>query len=173
MAKRMGNAIQNLFDEGKMMGAKIMMPGTFSYINHATYGAKDTATYDGRRAYTSYSDGCGPVQGRDTNGPTAMVLSMTSWDQSRFLSGMVINVKFSPAHLTDAYNDSFVSMLRAFIERGGMEMQVNVVDRATLEDAKIHPEAHKDLIVRIGGYSDYFIRLTPALQDEVIARTEH
>ena len=173
MAKRMGNAIQKLFDEGKMMGAKIMMPGTFSYINHASLGAKDTATYDGRRAYTSYSDGCGPVQGRDTNGPTAMVLSMTSWDQSRFLSGMVINIKFSPSHLTDAYNDSFVSMLRAFIERGGMEMQVNVVDRATLEDAKIHPEAHKDLIVRIGGYSDYFIRLTPALQDEVIQRTEH
>ena len=59
------------------------------------------------------------------------------------------------------------------MEKGGIEAQINVVDRATLEDALVHPEDHKDLIVRIGGYSDYFARLNPALKAEVVARTEY
>ena len=59
------------------------------------------------------------------------------------------------------------------MERGGIEMQVNVVDKTTLEDARIHPEDHRDLIVRIGGYSDYFTRLSPVLQQEIIDRTEY
>ena len=173
MAGWLGNSIRNIFKEGRMLGGKIMMPGTFSYINHAVMGAKDGAGFDGRRAHFSYSDGCGPVQGRDTHGPTAMLLSMTSWDQSRFMAGMVINIKFSPKHLTDSYNEAFISMVRGFIRRGGIEMQVNAVSRATLEDAKQNPENHRDLIVRIGGFSDYFIRLKPELQDEVIERTEY
>ena len=169
----LGEAIRRLFEGGRIMAAKIMMPGTFSYITHAKMGRSDGASYDGRHAHTSYSDGCGPVQGRDVNGPTAMLLSMTKWDQRKFLAGMVINMKFSPEHLTAAHNDAFVAMLRTFIQRGGMEMQVNAVDRKTLLDAQIHPEAHRDLFVRIGGFSDYFVRLIPELQDEIIARTEY
>jgi formate C-acetyltransferase len=149
------------------------MPGTFSYINHATLGEKTGATFDGRRAGTSYSDGCGPVQGRDVNGPTAMVMSLTSWDQSALLGGMVVNIKFGKEHLDGRKQEIFLSLVRAFMERGGIELQVNAVDRATLEDAKLHPEAHRDLIVRIGGYSDYFTRLSPVLQQEIIDRTEY
>ncbi|MBR4675220.1 MAG: hypothetical protein IKP00_12205 [Victivallales bacterium] len=173
MAVWLGEAIRRLFEGGRIMAAKIMMPGTFSYISHAKKGRLDGASYDGRHAHTSYSDGCGPVQGRDVNGPTAMLLSMTKWDQRKFLAGMVINMKFSPEHLTEAHNAAFVAMLRTFIQRGGMEMQVNAVDRKTLLDAQIHPEAHRDLVVRIGGFSDYFVRLIPELQNEIIARTEY
>jgi formate C-acetyltransferase len=64
-------------------------------------------------------------------------------------------------------------MIRTFIERGGIEMQINSIDRETLEDALVHPENHKDLLIRIGGYSDYFVRLTPETQKEVISRTEY
>ena len=152
---------------------KYLIPGTFSYVMHADFGAGTQATFDGRLAHVSYSDGCCPVQGRDTNGPTAMIRSLTGWDQSLFLAGMVVNVKFSKSSFNDGKRHLLVSMIRAFMERGGIEMQINAVDRATLEDAKIHPEDHGDLLVRIGGYSDYFVRLNPTLQQEIIERTEY
>jgi formate C-acetyltransferase len=172
VAKRLSDGLKKVFRE-KMLGGHIMMPGSFSYINHSKFGAKTGATFDGRKAGYSYSDGCSPVQGRDTNGPTAMILSLTSWDQSDFLGGMVVNIKFASEHLSAKYRDRFLQVLRTFIRRGGLEMQVNVVDRKTLMDAREHPEDHANLIVRIGGYSDYFVRLNPTLQQEIIDRTEY
>ena len=102
-----------------------------------------------------------------------MMLSLTSWEQSAYLGGMVVNVKFAPKHLTPEHADSFIAMLRTFLQRGGIEMQVNVVDRETLLDARKHPENHRDLIVRIGGYSDYYVRLSDALQEEILERREY
>jgi len=171
-AKRLSDGLKMVF-HSKMLGGHIMVPGSFSYVQHAKLGAKIGATFDGRKAGYSYSDGCSPVQGRDTNGPTAMVLSLTSWDQSEFLGGMVVNIKFAAEHLSEKHRDRFLQLLRTFMQRGGLEIQVNVVDRKTLLDAREHPEAHGDLIVRIGGYSDYFVRLTPTLQQEIIDRTEY
>ena len=172
LAKRLAEALQEILSHDMALWDR-MMPGTFSYNNHARLGAEAGATFDGRLAGTAYSDGCGPVQGRDVNGPTAMILSMTSWDQSALLGGMVVNIKFGKENLTERKREDFLSLVRAFVDRGGIELQVNVVDRATLEDAKRNPEAHKDLIVRIGGYSDYFTRLSPVLQQEIIDRTEY
>lgn len=171
-AKRLSDGIKNVF-HSKMLGGHIMVPGSFSYVNHATAGSKMGATFDGRKASYSYSDGCSPAQGRDINGPTAMVLSLTSWDQSEFLGGMVVNIKFAPEHLSEDNRKNFLQILRTFMRRGGLEMQVNVVNRKELLDAREHPEAHSDLIVRIGGYSDYFVRLTPTLQQEIIDRMEY
>lgn len=171
MAARLACSLQDIF-KGNVVLWDHMMPGTFSYINHATAGAKMGATFDGRKAGTSYSDGCSAVQGRDVNGPTAMILSLTSWNQSALLGGMVVNMKFGKENLRRK-KESFLAMVRAFMERGGIELQVNVVDRATLEDAIVHPENHRDLIVRIGGYSDYFTRLSSVLQQEIIDRTEY
>lgn len=169
LAKR----IKNIFKEPDMPFAKYMVTGTFSYVEHANKGAKMGATFDGRLANTAYSDGCCPVQGRDVLGPVAMLKSLTSWDQSEFLGGMVVNVKFSKKFLSDDFKDSFISFLRVFIERGGIEMQVNVINRETLIEARRSPEKYRSLTVRIGGYSDYFVRLSPALQDEIIARTQY
>lgn len=172
-AARLADVLRQIFEKELLPGGKMMMPGTFTYLHHAWRGSMFGASYDGRPAHFSFSDGCSPVQGRDTHGPTAMLLSMTSWDQSDFLGGMVVNIKFSPEHLTSQHTDAFISLLRGFLSRGGIEMQVNVVDRETLLDACEHPESHEDLIVRIGGYSDYFVRLSDALQREIIARTEY
>jgi formate C-acetyltransferase len=171
-AKRLSDGLKMVF-HSKILGGNIIVPGSFSYVQHAKLGAKTSATFDGRKAGYSYSDGCSPAQGRDTNGPTAMVLSLTSWNQSEFLGGMVVNIKFGAEHLSEKHRDRFLQILRTFMQRGGLEMQVNVVDRKTLIDAREHPEAYGDLIVRIGGYSDYFVRLTPTLQQEIIDRTEY
>lgn len=171
-AARLGADLLRIFD-GEIPLGSLMMPGTFSYINHAQLGKEMGATFDGRLAGASYSDGCGPVQGRDINGPTAMILSLTSWEQARLLGGMVVNIKFGKESLAGAGGSNFISLLRAFMARGGLELQVNAVDRKTLLDARKNPEAHRDLIVRIGGYSDYFTRLSPTLQQEIIDRTEY
>lgn len=152
---------------------KYLVPGTFSYVSHASLGSRSPATFDGRRAKSAYSDGCCPVQGRDVNGPTALINSLTSWDQSDFLAGMVVNVKFAKSSFSEKKRRLLIGIIRAFIEQGGIEIQVNSVDRKELEDAKVHPEDHRDLLVRIGGYSDYFVRLSPALQQEIIERTQY
>lgn len=172
MAKKISNRLISIFSDGVIMSEN-MMPGTFSYVNHAELGEKMGATFDGRKAGYSYSDGCSAVQGRDTNGPTAMILSLTSWEQSKLLGGMVVNLKLGKEMLTAQKKHNFVQLLKVFIERGGIEMQVNVTDRKTLEDAVVNPENHSDLIVRIGGYSDYFVRLSPVMQQEIIDRTEY
>lgn len=174
LAARIAEGIHEImFERGGGCMREHIVPGTFSYINHATLGEAMGATFDARLSGASYSDGCGAVQGRDVCGPGAMVLSLTSWEQSWLLGGMVVNMKFAKDNLCGEKVANFLTIVRTFMERGGIELQVNVVDRATLEDAKINPEAHRDLIVRIGGYSDYFVRLRPSLQDEIIARTEY
>lgn len=173
LAKKVSEKILSVFKGNDIAGGKLMMPGTFSYVNHATYGEKMIATFDGRLKGYSYSDGCSPVQSRDINGPTAMVKSLTSWDQSEFLGGMVVNIKFGKNNLNGDGINNFIAILKTFMARGGIEMQVNVVDRKTLIEAKENPESHPDLFVRIGGYSEYFSRLTPTLQQEVIDRTEY
>lgn len=172
VAEMLACGIKRVFHE-PMLGGDTMIPGSFSYIGHAVRGSKMGATFDGRKAFYSYSDGCSPVQGRDVNGPTAMILSLSSWDQQEFLGGMVVNIKFGRNNLCGQNQQKFVQLLRTFVRRGGLEMQVNVVDRQTLIEARDNPEQHSDLIVRIGGYSDYFVRLTPALQQEIIDRTEY
>ena len=173
MAARLADFLKSLFGKRELPLDKYMMPGTFSYISHAHMGAAMGATFDGRKAGYSYSDGCGAVQGRDVNGPTAMIRSLTSWEQKSLLGGMVVNMKFRADGLRGEKADNFLAILHAFLDRGGIELQVNVVDRATLEDARQNPEDHRDLIVRIGGYSDYFTRLNPILQQEIIDRTEY
>jgi formate C-acetyltransferase len=83
-----------------------------------------------------------------------------------------VNLKLAKRAFDAERRRSLLALVRTFMEKGGLELQINVVDRATLEDAAVHPERHGDLIVRIGGYSDYFTRLGPVLQREIIARTE-
>lgn len=173
IAADLAERIKGIFKDNQILFGKNLMPGTFSYVDHAGIGSRMGTTFDGRLKGYSYSDGCSPVQGRDTNGPTAMVNSLTSWKQSELLGGMVVNIKFGTNNLTSDKADNFIGILRTFFERGGIEMQVNVIDRKTLIEASEHPELHGDLVVRIGGYSDYFVRLSKTLRQEIIDRTEY
>ncbi|MCU0519712.1 MAG: hypothetical protein MUF84_03325 [Anaerolineae bacterium] len=149
------------------------VPGAFAWVMHEQLGRQTGATPDGRRAGFPFSDGCGPAQGRESCGPTAAVLSVTGWDHSRMIGGLAYNLKFSSALFgsPDGYA-GLKALVLTYLQRGGFEVQVNVVDGETLKAARSHPELYRDLIVRIGGYADYFTRLSPEMQDELILRTE-
>jgi formate C-acetyltransferase len=149
------------------------VPGAFAWVMHEQLGRETGATPDGRKAGFPFADGCGPAQGRERNGPTAAVLSTTSWEHSPMIGGLAYNLKFNSSLLNSAEGFGRLhDLVLTYLRRGGFETQVNVVDNETLKRAKAHPEEYRDLIVRIGGYCDYFARLSPEMQDELILRTE-
>ena len=140
---------------------------------HIYFGKMAGATANGRLAGSPLSDGISPSQGADTHGPTAVVRSMGKIDHVR-TGGTLLNQKFLPSVLAgDAGIDKLAALVRTYFRYDGHHIQFNVVGADTLREAKLHPEAHRDLIVRVAGYSDYFNNLEPNLQDEIIARTGH
>jgi trans-4-hydroxy-L-proline dehydratase len=140
---------------------------------HVYFGSVLGATPDGRHAGVPVSEGISPVQGADRCGPTAVIKSAAKMDHAR-TGGTLLNQKFVPQVLKDDEGiDKLVGLIRTYFKLDGHHIQFNVVDAATLRRAQQHPEDYRDLIVRVAGYSDYFCDLTPALQEEIIARTEH
>ncbi len=140
---------------------------------HVYFGSVTGATPDGRRAREPLSEGISPVQGADRKGPTAVLKSAAKMDHVR-TGGTLLNQKFTPQLLkTDADLDRLVQLIRTYFKLDGHHIQFNVADAATLRAAQQHPEKYRDLIVRVAGYSDYFCDLSQALQEEIIARTEH
>ena len=145
--------------------------GSIVFTRAVSFGAKVGATPDGRKAHTPLADSVGPAQGRDIHGPTAMLNSVAKVPQILAQSTYVLNVKFSPQVIREN-RDKVITLFQTYFHKGGQQIQVNVVDREALLHAKERPEQYEGLIVRVGGFSDYFIRLSPALQNDVIARTE-
>ncbi|MGD8624681.1 MAG: glycyl radical protein [Anaerolineae bacterium] len=140
---------------------------------HVYFGSVCGATPDGRRAGKPLSEGISPVQGADRHGPTAAIRSAAKMDHAR-TGGTLLNQKFTPSLLADeAGMERLVQLVRTYFKLDGHHIQFNVVDAATLRAARQDPEQHRDLIVRVAGYSDYFCDLGEALQEEIIARTEH
>jgi len=140
---------------------------------HVYFGSMTGATPDGRKARTPLSDGISPVQGADQHGPTAVIKSAAKMDHLR-TGGTLLNQKFTPQLVKSEEGLTKVAQLvRSYFRLDGHHIQFNVVTAATLRAAQAEPEKYRDLIVRVAGYSDYFCDLTRALQDEIIARTEH
>ncbi|MHA1614319.1 MAG: glycyl radical protein [Candidatus Thorarchaeota archaeon] len=145
----------------------------FSVSMYIPQGDALGATPDGRKAGVMLSDGVSPTQNRDTQGPTAAMKSVARLDHSLCYNGTLYNMKFTPDFFdTEQRRKKFIGMVDAYFQMGGFHVQFNVVSKETLEDAKVNPMQHRDLIVRVAGYSAYFIELDPFVQDEVIARTE-
>lgn len=145
----------------------------FSVSMYIPQGEALGATPDGRKAGVMLSDGVSPTQNRDTHGPTAAMKSVARLDHSLCYNGTLYNMKFTPDFFdTEQRRKKFIGMVDAYFQMGGFHVQFNVVSKETLEDAKANPMQHRDLIVRVAGYSAYFIELDPFVQDEVIARTE-
>jgi formate C-acetyltransferase len=160
--------------ESNSIGGHRYVPGFFCWIMHEHFGSSTGATPDGRHAGLPLADGAGAAQGRENAGPTASILSTTKWSHQRVLGGLVQNLKFSQSALADERGITALrSLIETYLGRGGFEIQVNVVSTDTLRDAQAHPESYQDLVVRVAGYSDYFVHLNPKMQEEVIARTEH
>ena len=146
-----------------------MLPTT----SHVYFGSVIGATADGRKAGLPLSEGISPVQGADRQGPTSVIKSAAKMDHTK-TGGTLLNLKFTPQVLEGEEGiEKLAQLVRSYFKLGGHHIQFNVVDAETLRQAKANPEQYRDLIVRVAGYSDYFIDLSEALQDEIIARTEH
>ena len=154
-------------------GGKYLM-GLYSVEDHAKAGMQTAATPDGRKAGSFESNSMASVQGKDVNGPTALINSVVKTDLSAATNGMVLDLKFSPSFFE---NPRHVDALRALIDTyfhdGGMEIQFSVVSRETLLAAQREPEKYRNLVVRVSGFSAYFRSLNKTTQDEIIARTEY
>jgi formate C-acetyltransferase len=139
---------------------------------HVYFGSMTGATPDGRKAGEPLSDGISPVQGADRRGPTAVLKSAAKMDHAR-TGGTLLNQKFTPELLEGEEGiDKLAHLVRSYFKLDGHHIQFNVVTAETLHAAQAEPEKHRDLIVRVAGYSDYFCDLSQALQNEIIARTE-
>ncbi|MBP7402870.1 MAG: glycyl radical protein [Clostridia bacterium] len=149
--------------------------GVWPVNGHVSSGARTAATPDGRHAGAPLVDGVGACQGADRKGPTALLRSVAGIDNIRhWPAGNTCNIKLSASSVrTGEGIGRLRGLVAAFMELGGQELQVNVVDAATLTDAVAHPERYRDLVVRVAGYSAYFTRLAPAIQDEILSRTTH
>ena len=140
---------------------------------HVYFGSFISATAEGRRAWEPLSEGISPVQGNDRLGPTAVIKSASKLDHAR-TGGTLLNLKFTPQVLEGEEGlDKLAHLVRSYFKLGGHHVQFNVVSAKTLRAAQAEPEKYRDLIVRVAGYSDYFCDLSEALQEEIIARTEH
>ncbi|MEI7899518.1 MAG: trans-4-hydroxy-L-proline dehydratase [bacterium] len=138
---------------------------------HVYFGSMLGATPDGRKAGTPVSEGISPVQGADRQGPTAVIKSAGKMDQLR-TGGTLLNMKFLPGTLRGQEGiDKLAQLVRSYFRMDGHHIQFNVVDADTLRKAQQQPREHRDLIVRVAGYSDYFCDLGRELQDEIISRT--
>ncbi|WP_346695337.1 glycyl radical protein [Thermophilibacter mediterraneus] len=152
----------------------IRYAGTSSISANVGQGMGTMATPDGRHAHDPLAEGCSPAHNADTHGPTAVFKSVSKLPTEKITGGVLLNQKVTPATLASERNKQKLEMLiSTFFDRlHGYHVQYNVVDRATLIDAQEHPERHKDLIVRVAGYSAFFNVLSRATQDDIIARTE-
>ncbi len=146
-----------------------MIPTT----SHIPFGELTAASADGRLAEMPLSEGISPVQGMDLFGPTAVVKTMGKIDHES-TAGTLLNMKFTPKTLEgESGLNKFADLIRTYFDMGGHHMQFNVVDRETLLKAQDNPAEYRSLLIRVAGYSDYFVMLSKDVQDEVISRMTH
>lgn len=148
--------------------------GTSSISANVGQGMGTMATPDGRKAYEPLAEGCSPAHNADRNGPTAVFKSVSKLPTEKITGGVLLNQKMTPQMLSTEENmKKLEMMISAFFNRlHGYHVQYNIVSRETLLDAQVHPEKHKDLIVRVAGYSAFFNVLSKKTQDDIIGRTE-
>ena len=148
------------------------LPGLLTWTLADGFGSATGATPDGRKNGEVFSDSIGAAQGRDAEGPTALIRSITRMDYTPVVGGLSFNMKFTPAMLsTDDSVQKLQSLIDTYFKLGGMQVQINVINRDTLMEAQRSPEKYRSLIVRVSGWSARFTTLSKALQNDVIART--
>lgn len=147
--------------------------GMYPVSANTPLGTAVGALPSGRKAGMPLADGISPQQGTDKT-PTEVIKSVTSFDHARHCDGGMLNLKFNPSVLAGERGlRNFVSLLRAYLARGGWHIQFNVIDAATLKDAQEHPQQYPALMVRVAGYSAYFNDLSRETQEDIISRVEH
>jgi formate C-acetyltransferase len=146
-------------------------PGIYSTAFHLALGVFTAASADGRKSREPLSNGVGPTNGRDKNGPTAILNSIMKLDNELITNGNSVILAFHPNTLRI---ELFLPLIRTYFEEnGGYQVQFNVVGKETLCDAQINPKEYQGLVVRIAGYAVLFTELSKSAQDEIIGRTEY
>ena len=145
-----------------------------SVSTHGAMGSATLATPDGRLAGTTFADGSmSAYPGTDRNGPYALMTSATCWDHSNSQNSQM-NMKIHPSAIKgEEGSRKLLQLIRSYMRKGGYHVQFNVVDTKMLRDAQAHPENYRDLMVRVAGFTQYWVEIGKAVQDEVIARTEY
>ncbi len=144
-----------------------------SNTNNIPAGREVAATADGRKCGEPLSDAASPMHGMDRRGPTSTVLSTTKPDYTKAACGTVLNQKYSPSVFKDDEKRAkLAALIRVYLSRGGQEMQINSVSRETLTDAMAHPENYKSLVVRVSGFSAFYVTLDREVQEDILKRTE-
>ena len=151
-------------------------PGAYSVTVNVAHGQNQWASVEGRKAFEPVSDCMGAVHTRccshDVKGPIAICKSVTKLDHARATNGTLLNWKFTPSALAgETGRDSFIALMEEYIHRKGMHSQFTVASQETLVAAQKDPDSYRDLLVRVAGYSAYFVELNKALQDDIIGRT--
>jgi len=173
----MGWLIDNYYrmcSECSSIRCKVYKAGMYGASDHVVQGWHNWATPDGRRAGEPIADACSPAQSRDSEGPTAVFASSNCFDHTKFMDGIALNLRMHPSVLSR--DDGVVKlrdMVRTYMDNGGMECQFNVVDTETLRAAQVSPGDYRDLVVRIAGYSAYFVELSRDNQNDIISRHEN
>ena len=164
----------NICKEMYSARSKVYKAGLYGASDHVAQGYLTWATPDGRKFGEPIADAMSPAQSRDKNGPTAVFVSSCCFDHHHYLGGIAVNLRMHPSVLSrDDGIAKLRDMTKTYFENGGMEVQYNVVDTATLKAAQDDPNSYRDLVVRIAGYSAYFVELGPELQNDIIARNEN
>jgi len=170
---RMWKEIQERYRD--IRGGKLKLsywPGYISNSSHVSIGREVAATPDGRLAMTPLSDNLSPSQGRDINGLTAALNSVAKL-KLNFHNSAVHNIKFFPVAVAGEENlRRFANAIETYFKLGGVQLQFNILSSDILKDAQVKPDKHRDLIVRVAGYSAVFVELSKAVQDDIIRRTE-
>jgi len=151
----------------------IYNPGIWSIELAMILGSSVGALPSGRYAFESLTEGVSPSRGCDRCGPTASVKSVAKLDHHLMENGSIFNMKFNPDTFKDENIGKFIDVMKTYFDLGGFQMQFTVVDRQTLLDARETPEKYRDLVVRVAGYSAYFVEQSPRVQEHIIERTEH
>ena len=148
------------------------LPGFYSVTCHVAFGELTAALPSGRKAGEAFASGIGPACGTDKAGPTAMLSSVAAVDSSLMANGNALNMRFDPADVAGEKGLGILKgLVKGFFERGGLEVQLNVLDPEMLEDARTNPGKYPDLVVRVAGYCAYFDDLPDTAKAEIIKRT--
>lgn len=164
---------ETIFGFRTLQGGR-MLPLLAANIANIEAGLEVGASPDGREAFTPLSDAASPHFGRDKRGPAAVIDSLAHVDYLNSIGGNVVNMKLALSpHTYEADRESFLALITTYFQRGGLQLQFNTTDKETLLKAQQDPESYSSLVVRVSGFSAYFVDLALEVQNDILQRTEH
>ena len=141
-------------------------------VSNISAGERINATPGGRKRGEPLSDAASPTYGRDVKGPTATLNSVSLPDYTKVACGSVVNQKYSPVMFTDGMRKNLMALIRVYFRQGGQELQINATSREILQKAMDHPEQYRNLVVRVSGFSAFYVTLDRAVQQDILNRTQ-